>query len=128
MRDVRVKAGSGRFGQRIEVAGHLLVADEDQAAGGDDTGPAPHELLLSALGACTSMTVKMYADRKGWPLRGVDVLLHGEHGPEGFRITRTMRVDGDLDAAQRTRLLDIAEKCPVARTLKGTIAIETTLD
>jgi putative redox protein len=58
----------------------------------------------------------------------VDVLLHGEHGPEGFRITRTMRVDGDLDAAQRTRLLDIAEKCPVARTLKGTIAIETTLD
>ncbi len=128
MRDVRVKTGDGRFGQRIEVGGHVLVADEDKAAGGDDAGPAPHELLLSALGACTSMTVKMYADRKGWPLHEVDVRLHGEHGPEGFRITRTMRVLGELDPAQRTRLLEIAEKCPVARTLKGTIAIETTLD
>jgi putative redox protein len=58
----------------------------------------------------------------------VDVRLHGEHGPAGFRIARTLRLDGELDAAQRTRLLDIAEKCPVARTLKGGITIETTLD
>jgi putative redox protein len=128
MRDVRVTTGQGKFGQKIEVSGHVLVADEDVAARGDDTGPGPHELLLSALGACTSMTVKMYADRKGWPLRAVDVCLHGESAPTGFRILRTFRLEGDLAEDQRARLVEIAEKCPVARTLEGEIAIETTLD
>jgi putative redox protein len=127
MRDVRVRTGSGKLGQRIDVGSHVLVADEDAAVGGADTGPSPHELLLSALGACTSMTVKLYTDRKGWPLRAVDVRVHGEPGP-GFRIVRTLRLEGELDAAQRARVLEIAKKCPVARTLEGEITIQTTLD
>jgi putative redox protein len=126
MRPVTVTTAAGKFGQRIEIGNHVLPADEPQASGGDDTGPAPHELLLSALGACTSMTVKVYADRKAWPLRTVTVHLTGQKAADGaYEIDRKIVLDGDLDAEQRARLLEIAGKCPVHRTLTGEIRIAT---
>jgi putative redox protein len=127
MREVQVGTGSGRLGQTIMIGEHRLTADEPRDAGGDDTGPGPHELLLAALGACTSMTVKIYADRKAWPLRGVEVHLNGRSEATGFVIQRTLRVEGDLSPEQKTRLVEIAEKCPVAKTLRGTIQIDTVL-
>ena len=127
MREVQVRTGSGKFGQKILVGPHQLNADEPRDAEGDDTGPVPHELLLAALGACTSMTVKMYADRKSWPLTGVDVRLNGHSGDSGFVIERILSLSGDLSAVQKARLVEIAEKCPVAKTLRGTIHISTVL-
>lgn len=124
-REVTVTTKQGKFQQDVVVGEHRLVADEPVAAGGEDAGPTPHEWLLAALGACTSMTVKMYADRKGWPLRHVEVKLTGERTTEGYAIKRVCRFEGDLDDEQRARLVEIAEKCPVHKTLSGKIAIAT---
>jgi putative redox protein len=126
MRQVNVGWAQGKFAQDIDIGRHRLRADEERDKGGDDSGPAPHELLLSALGTCTAMTLKMYAERKGWALRDVRVTLNGQSGDAGFVITRQLRLDGDLDAEQRQRLVEIAEKCPVHKTLAGTITINTT--
>jgi putative redox protein len=117
----------GKFRQSVTIGAHSLVADEAKEVGGDDAGPDPHEYLLAALGACTSMTVKMYADRKGWPLRSVRVQVVGARKDQGYLITRTIHVEGDLDAEQHARILDIANKCPVHKTLTGTIEIKSTL-
>jgi putative redox protein len=87
---------------------------------------SPHELLLAALGSCTALTLKAYADRKAWPLRDVRVTLTGAHTEAGFVITRHLVLDGDLDAEQRHRLVEIAGKCPVHKTLVGDIVINTT--
>lgn len=125
MREVTVKTGQGKLGQVIQVGTHQIIADEPTELGGADTGPAPHELLLSSLGACTSMTLQMYAQRKGWALRAVHVSLTGEHKPEGFHITRNISLEGDLDDEQKKRLIEIANKCPVHKTLSGSIKIET---
>ena len=84
MREVRVKWAAGKFAQDIDVAGHTLRADEEADKGGDNSGPAPHELLLAALGSCTAMTLKVYAERKGWPLRDVRVTLNGQSTDGGF--------------------------------------------
>lgn len=111
------------------VAGqHTLTADERAAAGGQNAGASPHELLCAALGACTAITLRMYAQRKEWTLTGVhvDVLLQIE-GKE-HRITRRLRLEGDLDEAQRARLADIAERTPVTLTLKQGVVIETILE
>ena len=131
--------GVGRLAQEIVVGRHLLSADEPVAAGGSDTGPNPYDLLLAALGACTSMTLRLYADHKQWPLERIAVRLSHEkiHAAdctdcetrEGKidRIEREIELDGDLDAAQRQRLLEIAEKCPVHRTLHSEIKIASAL-
>ena len=87
---------------------------------------SPHELLLAALGSCTALTLKAYADRKAWALRDVRVSLKGEHTDAGFVITRHLVLDGDLDVEQRQRLVEIAGKCPVHKTLVGEIVINTT--
>jgi putative redox protein len=125
----------GRLAQEIRVGRHRLPADEPVAAGGTDTGPNPYDLLLAALGACTSMTLRLYADHKGWPLEKVSVQLRHDkiHAAdcaecetrEGKidRIVRVIELEGPLDAAQRGRLLEIAEKCPVHRTLHSGISI-----
>jgi putative redox protein len=105
MRDATVRTKSGKFQQDVEIAKHHLVADEPESAGGDDAGPAPHEFLLAALGACTSMTVKMYSDRKGWPLRTVEVKLSQAKENDVHVIRREVLLDGDLDAEQRARLI-----------------------
>ena len=135
---VRVtEAGEGRFAQLIAAGRHRLRADEPQSAGGDDSGPGPYDLLLAALGACSSMTVRMYAAQKKWPLERVTVELKHDkiHAAdcsecetrEGRidRIERVLTLEGGLDDAQRARLLEIANKCPVHRTLHGEVWIPT---
>lgn len=126
MRDVTVDWAEGKFAQDITVARHRFRADEETGKGGDDTGPAPHELLLAALGSCTAMTLKVYAERKGWPLRDVRVTLTGTTGDTGLVISRHLTLDGDLDAEQRQRLTEIADRCPVHKSLTGEIRIQTT--
>jgi uncharacterized OsmC-like protein/pimeloyl-ACP methyl ester carboxylesterase len=134
---VVTETGDGALTQQIRVGGHTLIADEPAAIGGDDLGPTPYDLLLAALGACTSMTVRMYARRKNWPLRSTTVTLThsrihaadcGSCETESGRldhIRREVRFVGDLDADQRARLLEIADKCPVHRTLQSEIVIDT---
>jgi len=125
MRQVTVGWAGGPFAQDIAVAGHRLRADEERDKGGEDTGAAPHELLLAALGACTAMTLKVYSERKGWPLKDVKVTLHGNHLDGAFVITRQLAFEGGLDAEQRQRLTEIADKCPVHKTLLGDITISS---
>lgn len=119
----------GPAGLAVKAAarGHRFPADEPAALGGGDSGPTPRELLLGALGACTTITLRMYAARKGWDLRSVEVDLAfsgGERG-EKDRIRRVIRLEGELDTEQRERLLEIAGKCPVHRTLEAGAAVET---
>jgi putative redox protein len=125
MRDVVVASDGTKLGQDITIGGFQLRADEEIEKGGTDTGPEPHELMLSALGACTSMTLRLYADRKGWPLRSVRVTLTGGPADGKYAITRKIAMDGDLDVEQRQRLIEIANKCPVHRTLTGEVAVQT---
>jgi len=127
MRPVNVTGDSGKFRQNIEIGPHLLHADEPTELGGEDAGPEPHEFLLAALGACTSMTVKMYAERKGDGLTGVRVELRGDKTADAFVIHRDIVLEGNLTDAERTRLFEIAEKCPVHKTLSGTIRISSKL-
>jgi uncharacterized OsmC-like protein/alpha/beta superfamily hydrolase len=134
------ETGKGPFQQEVLAAGHRLLADEPVSVGGTDTGMSPYELLLASLGACTAMTIRMYADRKALPLDRVSVRLHHEkiHAEdcadcetrEGRidEIERTIELTGDLDDAQRQRLLEISEKCPVHRTLHSEIKIRTRLE
>lgn len=129
----------GKFTQTIAAAGHVLRADEPQSAGGLGSAPGPYDLLLAGLGACTSMTIRMYAAQKQWPLAGVTVdLRHRKmhaadcadcETKEGRidRIERDIRLDGPLDDAQRARLMEIADRCPVHRTLHGEVKIATVL-
>jgi uncharacterized OsmC-like protein len=131
--------GEGRFSQRVSAGRHVLVADEPVSAGGGDRGPSPYDLLSAALGACTSMTLRMYAAQKKWPLDKVSVRLEHEkiHATdcaecetrEGKidRIRREITLLGDLDDAQRARLLEIADRCPVHRTLHAEINVLTEL-
>ncbi|MEO8678325.1 MAG: OsmC family protein [Vicinamibacterales bacterium] len=127
MRDVVVSSTETQIAQDIAIGKHSLRADEEVTDGGTDTGPAPHELLLAALGACTSMTLRLYAARKGWLLQHVQVTLTGASASADgkYTITRKIAMGGDLDAEQRKRLLEIANKCPVHKTLSGDIEIQT---
>jgi putative redox protein len=132
------EADSGAYTQQITAGRHRLVADEPQPVGAD-AGPTPYDLLLAALGACTSMTVRMYANRKGWPLERVRVTLRHSriHARDcadcettsGWidHIDRDVELTGDLDDTQRQRLLHIAERCPVHQTLTSEVHIATSL-
>ena len=136
---VVVRGNGVSYAQNIVAGSHRLIADEPIAAGGTNSGPTPYDLLLAALGACTSMTVGMYARRKNWPLQGVVVRLrhtriHAEdcaacETKEGFldRIECELELAGPLSAEQRSRLLEISEKCPVHRTLQSRIEIQSSL-
>jgi putative redox protein len=117
----------GKYRQTVTVGPHELAADVPAAHGGADAGPEPHEWLLAGLGACTAITLQMYAERKGWKLSKVDVTVTGEHVEGAFVMHRELALEGDLDDEKRARLKEIAEKCPVHKTLTGTVRIETTL-
>jgi putative redox protein len=127
MRAAVVSTAAGKFRQTVRIGPHTLTADEPVEDAGTDAGPAPHEWLLAGLGACTSMTVKMYADRKGWPLRSVNVTVEGRTEESTFLVDRRIELVGELSDEQRARLLEIANKCPVHRTLTGTIRIDSKL-
>lgn len=132
------EAGSGTYTQQITAGQHQLIADEPKPIG-DDAGPNPYDLLLAALGACTSMTVRMYANRNGWPLERVRVTLrhsriHAQDCAEcettkGWidHIDRDLELTGDLDDAQRQQLLHISERCPVHQTLDSQVHITTSI-
>ena len=133
------ETGEAKFTQRIAAGPHRLRADEPESVGGDDSGPGPYDLLLAGLGACTSMTLRLYAARKGWPLERVTVTLshdkiHAEDCADCEtksgrldRIERRLTVEGDLDDQQRAKLLEIADKCPVHRTLESEVLVTTRL-
>jgi len=128
---------SGKFQQTVSIGPHQLLADEPVAAGGEDSGPGPYDLVLAGLGACTSMTMRLYADRKPLPLERVTVTLrhskiHAQdcaecETKEGMldQIDRVIAMDGALDTEQRKKLMEIADKCPVHRTLTSEIHIVT---
>ncbi|AOZ02458.1 osmotically inducible protein C [Cupriavidus sp. USMAHM13] len=109
----------------IVVGGHAITADEPPALGGKGAGPAPYDLLLASLGACTAITLKMYAERKGWSFASLDVSLRIV-GSEERRIERTLAIQG-LDDGQKARLAEIAERTPVTLTLKSGLPIDTRL-
>jgi putative redox protein len=134
------ETGQGKFQQSVRAGRHTLTADEPVSAGGQDSGPNPYELLLAGLGACTSMTLRLYADHKSLPLEHVSVQLkhsriHAQdcedcETKEGKidRIDRVLTLTGDLNAEQRLKLLEIADKCPVHRTLHSEISVRTRLE
>ncbi|MEK7466906.1 MAG: OsmC family protein [Planctomycetota bacterium] len=131
---VVVKAPKTGLRLDIEAGKHRLVADELPAIGGTDTGPSPYQLLLSALGACTAMTLRVYSERKKWPLEEVEVRLTQSKvildpadpkSGQADRIVREIRLTGPLDDEMRTRLMEVANKCPVHKTLSVGAKIET---
>jgi len=137
---VAAESGEGKFHLHVDASGHPLTIDEPLAVGGSDRGPTPYDLLAAALGGCTTLTLRMYADRKKWPVTHIETRVeHAKHhaddceactdGHEG-RVdvfTRHILVEGELDATQRKRLLEIADKCPVHKTLEKSSAIVTNL-
>jgi putative redox protein len=136
--DVLVRSGEG-MQQDVEIGRFQIKSDEPFDKGGTGTGPDPYDLLSAALGACTSMTLRSYARTKGWPLQSVEVRLHHEkiyaidcaecETREGRidKIVREITLEGPLDAAQQQRLLEIADKCPVHRTLQNEVNVVTRL-
>lgn len=113
------ETGRGKFQVEVRTASGLFLADEPAAAGGLGSGPTPYDLLGAALGACTAMTLRLYADRKGWPLKSALVrIAHRRQGLEAKdRFAREIVLEGELAAEQKQRLLEIAERCPVHKTL-----------
>jgi putative redox protein len=136
---VSVRGRADGFVQDVIIGRHRLTADEPVSVGGTDTGPDPYGLLLASLGACTSMTIAMYARRKGWPLEAVTVRLrhsriHADdcadcETRQGMldRIERDIVLEGELEEVQRTKLLEIGNACPVHRTLTSEIHVQTRL-
>lgn len=124
---INAHIGREHYRTEIRTATHLLIADEPPSNGGEGSGFNPHELLIAALGGCTNATVRMYADRKGWPLEAIDTHVTIEHGDsfDTTHIKRTVRFTGDLTDEQRERLLYIANRCPIHRTLTGAIDVTT---
>ena len=134
---VRVRIGATGLRAEVSARGHAFAADEPAALGGTETGPTPYDLVAAALGTCTAMTLRLYADRKGWPLDGVDVhLTHArvhaldcaacEGHPRGMdEVTRVVTLRGPLSDEQRARLLEIADRCPVHETLVRGIRVVT---
>ncbi|MGI8942791.1 MAG: bifunctional alpha/beta hydrolase/OsmC family protein [Qipengyuania sp.] len=135
---VVVQTGHGKFGTEVHTTGHRFIADEPKSYGGENTGPTPYDLLLAALGACTAMTMKMYADKKGWRFSGARIhLTHSRNHAEDCyhcekadakvqAIGRRIELLGEeLTAEQRSKLIGIADKCPVHRTLEGELHVHT---
>lgn len=126
------ETGASRYAVAIEVSGHRLTGDEPEAEGGKGLGPSPYDLLAAALGECTAMTVRWYAEQQKWPLEHVELVLTHQKGGEGASsprqdvFTKTITLTGpDLTPEQRAKLIGVAARCPVQRTLEGTPLIRT---
>ena len=136
-RSVTVVGARMGFRTEVGVGGHHLVVDEPVSVGGTDAGPSPYEMLLAALGACTSMTLRLYADKRRWPLERVRVTLqhrkiHAQDCADCDRkpakmdvVDRVVFLEGALSDEQRTKLLEIAERCPVHQTMQSKIEVNT---
>ena len=136
---VSIKDKTNKFLTQIQTGRHSLIADEPTDVGGEDLGPSPYQFLTSALGACTAMTMRMYADRKGWEIDEIRVHLnhdkrHSDDCADCESATakidhfdRIIEIDSQLDEKQLQRLLEIANKCPVHRTLEGDVKVHTKL-
>lgn len=127
MARVQASIGTTNYTVSLKTRQHELVADEPVIRGGSDAGPAPFELLLSGLGACTVITLRMYAERKQWPLQAVHLDLRYEKEGEKALIKRVIKVEGALSDEQRARLLDISERTPVTLAVKSGVPIHTEL-
>lgn len=134
---VKVRLFGESYTSEIKIPFHHLIADEPKEVGGENLGPTPYDLLMASLGACTVMTLKMYAQRKNWKLNEIVVYLDHDKvhqtdssefekpGSKVNRFTRSLEIKGELTPEIKQRLLEIADKCPVHRTLKEEILIET---
>jgi uncharacterized OsmC-like protein len=132
---VTARVGKTGFHTNLHSGSHHLVADEPSSVGGADRGPTPYEYLLTALGSCTAMTLRVYADRKGWPLESAVVHLRStrshekdcsecvDHKVDIGHIDRRLELEGPLTEEQRTRLAEIADRCPVKQTLERGIVV-----
>jgi putative redox protein len=128
MAHAKASIGVTNYEVAITAGNHELKADEGPNMGGKDVGPAPYELLCSALSACTAITLRMYAERKQWPLSGVNVEVHFKKTGDEEIIDRVLKFNGELDDQQRARLAEIAERTPVTLTLKQGLSIKTSLE
>jgi putative redox protein len=123
------ESGLGPYAQFVTVGRHVMGADEPEPLGGHDTGASPYEYLLAGLGACTAMTLRMYAARKAWPLEKIAVELR--HEPSGAgkidRFERVIRLTGPLTSEQKSKLLEVADKCPVSQTLQRPSVVSSSI-
>jgi putative redox protein len=121
---------NGTFKHEVEIREHELLADEPEENGGEDAGPSPQELLAASLASCTAITMEMYADRKGWDLGDLEVNVNYEPAQRGSptKFQMEVRMPKELPEQQREKLMQIAAKCPVHRTLEGEVMFEETVD
>lgn len=130
---VVAEMGPSPLSRLVSAGGHIFIADEPESAGGADTGPGPYDLLAAALGACVSMTIRLVADRKGWPLESVEVRVVHTKEPADVKTERQpvdhmvkyVKLVGNLTLEQYSRLLELADKCPIHRTLSSKIEMRT---
>lgn len=127
MANARASIGTTNYRTDIVSGHHKLTADEGPGLGGKDVGPGPYELLTSALAACTVITLRMYAERKQWPVTAVHADVHFVREGDKQHIDRVLTIEGAVDGEQRKRMADIAERTPVTLTLKGGLEIRTRL-
>lgn len=127
MNTATAKYQQGKMSHEIHVGSHTLVSDVSAAEGGEDLGPSPHDYLAGALAACTALTLRMYALRKGWPLQSADTTVTLDHQKTLSAFDRKIHLVGDLNEEQKARLLDIANHCPIHQALSGKIDIVTSL-
>ena len=128
MATVNVSSNGDRYGQDIAIRDFQLIADEPESIGGNDQGPTPMEYILAGLASCKAITIRMYAERKKWSLDKVDVQVHYESiKDQPPTVHAELTIEGDLDAIQKARLLEIGDRCPVHRFLSQQIAIESKL-
>jgi putative redox protein len=128
MAHAKASIGTIDYATALATGRHRLTADEGPGLGGKDSGPAPYDLLISALGACTVITLRMYAERKQWPVTAVHADIHFKRGDDKVEsIDRVLHIEGAVDAEQKKRMAEIAERTPVTLTLKRSLEIQTTL-
>ncbi|NJM24378.1 MAG: OsmC family protein [Bacteroidia bacterium] len=125
---VTAKIGREHYTTELTTTSHHLIADEPKDVGGSNIGPRPTDFLRMSLAACTAMTLRMYADRKEWPVDGIEVHVATEPDGQGTRFNREVIVTGDVSQEQLDKLLEIANACPVHKILTNPIAVDTLLN